>query len=195
VGENPTAIRQEIAETREEMGETMEAIGYKTDVGSRAGDYVTDTKDKVTGAVSGAKDSVSSAVSRVVPSREGIKHQSQRVADSARANPIGLAVGSAAVGFLVGLVVPSTRVEDERIGDVADRMKDKLSDAGHEALDRGRAVAQEAKDAAVETVRERGAEETKDLTGSLTGHEGSDSAAEGSDMQSQPERQSAGQSA
>ena len=48
MGENPTAIRQEIAETREEMGETMEAIGYKTDVSSRAGDYVSDKKDKVT---------------------------------------------------------------------------------------------------------------------------------------------------
>ena len=156
MGENPTAIRQEIAQTREEMGETMEAIGYKTDVRSRAGDYVSDKKDKVTGAVAGAKDSVSSAVSRVVPSREGIKHQSQRVASSAQSNPIGLAVGAAAAGFLVGLVVPSTRVEDERIGDAADRMKDKISDAGHEALDRGRTVAQEAKDAAVETVRERG---------------------------------------
>jgi Protein of unknown function (DUF3618) len=192
VGENPTAIRQEIAETREEMGETMEAIGYKTDVRSRADDYVSDKKDKVTGAVSGAKDSVSSAVSRAVPSREGIKHQSQRVAESARANPIGLAVGAAAAGFLVGLVVPSTRVEDERIGDVADRMKDKISDAGHEALDRGRTVAQEAKDAAVETARERGGQETQDLMGSLSGRESSDSEADNSDSDSQSERASAG---
>ena len=192
MGENPTAIRQEIAETREEMGETMEAIGYKTDVSARAGDYVSDKKDTVTGAVSGAKDSVSSAVSSVVPSREGIKHQSQRVANGARANPIGLAVGSAAVGFLVGLVVPSTRVEDERIGDVADRMKDKISDAGHEALDRGRTVAEEAKDAAVETARERGGQETQDLKDSLSGRESSDSQTDGSDSDGQSERASAG---
>jgi hypothetical protein len=174
------------------MGETMEAIGYKTDVRSRAGDYVSDKKNKVTGAVSGAKDSVSSAVSRAVPSREGVKHQTQRVADGARANPIGLAVGSAAIGFLVGLVVPSTRVEDERIGDVADRMKDKVSEAGHEAVERGRTVAQEARDAAVEVVRERGGQETKDLAGGLAGRESSNPET-GFETETQSGRASTGQ--
>ena len=192
MGENPTAIRQEIAHTRDEMGETMEAIGYKTDVRSRADDYVSDKKAKVTGAVSGARDSVSSAVTRVVPSREGIKHQSQRVASTFQSNPVGMAVGAAAVGFLVGLVVPSTRVEDERIGDVADRMKDKISDAGQEALDRGRTVAKEAKDAAVETARERGGQESQDLMGSLSGRESSDSRTDGSDSDGQSERAAAG---
>jgi ElaB/YqjD/DUF883 family membrane-anchored ribosome-binding protein len=177
------------------MGETMEAIGYKTDVRSRAGDYVSDKKDKISGAVSGAKDTVSSSVSRVAPSREGIKHQSRRVADGARANPIGLAVGSAAVGFLVGLLVPSTRVEDERIGDAADRMKNKISEAGHDALERGRTVAEEAKDAAVETMRERGGEETHDLVGNLTGRETTGSQNDDPDSESQSERASAGQPA
>jgi hypothetical protein len=169
------------------MGETMEAIGYKTDVRSRAGEYVSDKKDKVSGAVSGAKDSVTSTVSRVVPSRDGIKHQSRRVADSARANPIGVAVGAAAAGFLVGLAVPSTRVEDERIGEAADRVKDKISDAGHEALERGREVAQEAKDAAVETARERGGQQTQDLMESLSGRKSSDTETEGPDSESPPE--------
>jgi ElaB/YqjD/DUF883 family membrane-anchored ribosome-binding protein len=104
-----------------------------------------------------------------VPSRESIKHQSQRVASTAQSNPVGMAVGAAAVGFLVGMLVPATRVEDEHVGGVADRMKEKVSDAGHEALERGRAVAQEAKDSAVETVRERGSEETKELASNLRG--------------------------
>ena len=141
MGENPTAVRQEIAHTREEMGETMEAIGYKTDVRSRAGDYVSGKKNKVTGAVSGTKDSVSSAVSRAVPSREGIK--------------------------------------------------DKVSEAGHEAVERGRTVAQEAKDAAVEVVRERGGQETRDLAGGLAGRESSNQEAPQSEIQSG--RASAGQ--
>ena len=167
MGENPAAIRQEIAQTRGEMGETMEAIAYKTDVRSRAGDYVPEQKNKVTGAVSGAKDSVTSTVPRVVPSRETISRQSHRVADTAQSNPVGMAVGAAAAGFLLGMLVPSTRVEDERIGEIADQAKGKISDAGQEALERGRAVAAEAKDAAVDTLRERGLEETKELKSTI----------------------------
>jgi hypothetical protein len=57
-------------------------------------------------------------------------------------------VGAAAVGFLVGMA-PSTRVEDERVGGGADRMNEKASDAGHEALERGREVVREATDSAL----------------------------------------------
>ena len=56
MGQDPAAIRQEIEETRGELGETMEAIGYKTDVRARADDFVSEKKDKVTGKVAGAKD-------------------------------------------------------------------------------------------------------------------------------------------
>ena len=61
------------------MGETIDAIGYKTDVRGRAEDYVSEKKNKVTGTVSGVEDRVASTASRVVPSREGIRHRSQRV--------------------------------------------------------------------------------------------------------------------
>ena len=63
----------------------------------------------------------------------------------------------------------STRVADERVGGIADQMKEKVSDVGHEALERGREVAQEVKDSAVETVRERGGEEAKELGDKLAG--------------------------
>jgi ElaB/YqjD/DUF883 family membrane-anchored ribosome-binding protein len=176
MGQDPAAIRQEIEHTRGEMGETMEAIGYKSDVKSRAGDFVSEQKDKVTGKVSSAKDTVTSTVTRVVPSREGIKRQTRRVSKTAESNPVGLTVGAAAVGFLVGMLVPSTRVEDERVGEIADRVKDQASDVGHEALERGKEVVQEAKDSAVDTVRERGREETQELASSLRGNSQDDAA-------------------
>lgn len=40
MGEDPLAIRQEIEDTRVRMGETVEALAYKTDVRSRAQDAV-----------------------------------------------------------------------------------------------------------------------------------------------------------
>jgi hypothetical protein len=58
--------------------------------------------------------------------------------------------GVAAVGFLTGMLIPSTRVENEKVGEIADRVKHQASEIGHEALERGKEVAQEAKDAAVE---------------------------------------------
>lgn len=189
MGEDPAAIRQEIEHTRGEMGETMEAIGYKSDVKSRAGDFVSEQKDKVTGKVSSAKDTVTSTVTRVVPSREGIKRQTQRVSKTAESNPVGMTVGAAAVGFLVGMLVPSTRVEDERMGEIADRVKDQASDVGHEALERGKEVVQEAKDSAVDTIRERGREETQELASSLRGSQDDDAPTQMSGPQGQTQEE------
>lgn len=51
-----------------------------------------------------------------------------------RDNPIGAAIGAAVVGFLVGLLLPATAVETERIRDV----KRAARDAGAEAMEAGR---------------------------------------------------------
>ena len=85
----------------------------------------------------------------------------------AERNPLGLAVGGAAVGFLAGLLTPSTRMEDARIGPVADEMKATAAEAGREALDRGKDVVQEAGATALETAKERGREEGEELSESL----------------------------
>jgi len=50
MGEDPDVIRKDIENTRERMGDTVDALGYKTDVKARAGDKVTSLKEKVTGA-------------------------------------------------------------------------------------------------------------------------------------------------
>ena len=47
MGQDPDAIRQDIEQTREQMGETIGAIGYKTDVKSRAKESVSDKTDAI----------------------------------------------------------------------------------------------------------------------------------------------------
>ena len=81
----------------------------------------------------------------------------------ARENPLGLAIGAVAIGFLAGLAVPSTRVEDEKLGPVADQVKDKVKETGQEALDRGSQVAQEVASTATDTAREQTQEHGQDL--------------------------------
>jgi Protein of unknown function (DUF3618) len=44
MGKDASTIKQEIAETRERLGETVEALGYKADVGARLKDSVQNRK-------------------------------------------------------------------------------------------------------------------------------------------------------
>ena len=170
MGQDPDAIRQDIAKTRTEMSDTVEAVGYKADVPSRAKDAVSEkvetVKAKVSDTATMAREAVSGTTSRVgeaTPSGGDVKHTTRRVAGLAKENPLGLAIGAAAIGFLVGLAVPSTRVEDERLGPVADQVKDRVKETGQEALDRGKLVAQEVASSAADTAKERTQEHGQDL--------------------------------
>ena len=53
-------------------------------------------------------------------------------------NPLGLAIGGAAVGFLAGILLPSTRVEDENLGEVSDQVIDRVKRTEQDALERGK---------------------------------------------------------
>ena len=56
MGQDPDMIRRDIEDTRERMGDTVDALGYKTDVKARAGDKVGAVKDKLTGATPSTGD-------------------------------------------------------------------------------------------------------------------------------------------
>jgi Protein of unknown function (DUF3618) len=141
MGEDPSQIRQEIDETRERMGDTVEALGHKTDVTGRAKD-----------AISGRVEAVRSKVSGATP-EGGLEGGARRAAGIAQENPLGLGIAAVGVGFIAGLLIPSTRVEDEKIGPLADQVKEKARETGQEALERGKQVAGEAADSAKEAGR------------------------------------------
>jgi vacuolar-type H+-ATPase subunit H len=159
------------------MSETVEAIGYKADVPSRAKDAVSEkvenVKSKVSDTATRAREAVTGTTARAgdrvvdaTPSSSQVKQQARRTAGLAKENPLGLAIGAVAVGFLAGLAVPSTRVEDERLGPVADQVRDKVKETGQEALDRGRQVAQEVASTAADTARQRTQEHGQELADS-----------------------------
>jgi ElaB/YqjD/DUF883 family membrane-anchored ribosome-binding protein len=132
------------------MGETVGALSYKADVKGRAKDSLREKKE----AVVGLKDRVVGAT----PDSGDVKHQAKRAKSVAEENPLGLAVGAIAVGFLAGMLVPSTRVEDERIGELADDVKDRAKQTGQEALEHGKQIAQEAAETAKESAQSHGEE-------------------------------------
>jgi ElaB/YqjD/DUF883 family membrane-anchored ribosome-binding protein len=164
MGEDPDRIRAEIEQTRAEMGETVDALGYKTDVKARAKDSIQDKKESVMGVASSAKERVVGAgqsVGDATPDSEQVKRQARRAKSIAQENPLGLAVGAVAVGFLAGMMLPSTRVEDDKLGAMSDDVIERAKETGQEALERGKQVAQDAAETAKDSGREH-AEELKE---------------------------------
>ena len=152
MGKDPSDIRAEIEETRGRVGDEVDALSYKTDVSARVGDYVDEKKQAVKDKVTGARDAVTGTASRTMPSGRTVG----RVKDTAERNPVGLAVGSAAVGFVVGLMIPSTRVENERMGEMSDRVVETAKETAGDAVGRGKQVVHEAAETAKESGREQG---------------------------------------
>ena len=150
MGQDTGQIREEIEETRARMGDTVEALGYKADVPSRVSDKVGSVRAKITGST---------------PDAGQMKDGAKQAASVAQQNPLGLALGSVAVGFVAGMLIPSTRIEDEKIGPMADEVKELAKETGQEALDRGKHVAQEAAQSAAETAKESGQEQAEKLRG------------------------------
>jgi hypothetical protein len=137
------------------MGETVEAIGHKADVKTR-------TKEKVSGAVESVKSKVG-GVNEATPGREDVKQGARRAVGVAQENPIGLALGSVAVGFLAGMLAPSTRVEDEKLGELSDQVTERIKETAQEAGERGKQVVQEAAQSAKEAAQQSGEEHAEEL--------------------------------
>ena len=156
-------LKRDIERTRDEMGETVDALAYKADVPGRTKDWLGDKKDTMISKLSGTSDQLS----EVMPDGQDVKRRAGWLKNTAERNPLGLAVAGSAVGFVVGLLAPSTRVEDERIGPVADEVKSAAVETGREAVERGKIVAQEAGSAAMETAKDVGEEQKQELATSL----------------------------
>ena len=154
MGQEPDAIREEIEEARDHMADTVQALGAKTDVKSRAKDAVAGRRDQIKDKVSGMTGRAADAT----PDSQQVRDGARQAVGVAQENPIGLAIGGVAVGFLAGMLIPSTRIENERVGPVADQLKETAKETGQEALERGKEVAKEAASTAKETARDQAQE-------------------------------------
>ncbi|MGJ7441773.1 DUF3618 domain-containing protein [Aquipuribacter sp. MA13-6] len=167
MGEAPDQLREDIEETRARMGERAEALAYKADVPARSKDKVHDLtdriKEKVTGmgqtvsgtshdAAGSVKDRAHGASDKVGDTAHKVGDGAQRAKGLAESNPLGLAIGAIAVGFLAGLAVPATRVEQEKLGPVAEQARAKAQEVGGQLADRTKDAAHAAQDAVKDEV-------------------------------------------
>ena len=129
MGQDPSEIRQDIEATREQMGDTVEALSYKADVKARAKESVEQTKakvkaqaadatEKVTEAVRGATHSATDAVRSAAASARGGAAQAtgkvresgaldkaQVAGDQVRRNPVPFAAVLVSVVAAIGVIL------------------------------------------------------------------------------------------
>ena len=145
-------------------------------------------KDAVTGAASTAKDAVVDAASTAKDAVVGAKDRVAEAAGAARERaselswqarekaryrtrqakvgfwetmeerPLALGAAAIALGVVAGLMIPSTRKEDELMGETRDRLVERAKEVGEDALEKGKQVAH----VAVDTLKEEA--ERQDLT-------------------------------
>jgi len=151
VSQDPEAIRRDIEDTQTRMGETVEALAYKADVPSRTRDAVNDRVEAIKGRVSDAMSSAKGAVTgaaasaaNAMPSREDAAEGLHTIGSVASRNPLGIAIGAAAVGFLVGLCLPVTDIERERVGRLGEQMTDQAKAAAGSAIEQGKVAVTQA---------------------------------------------------
>jgi hypothetical protein len=172
MGEEPRDIQERIEQTREQVGDTVEALAYKADVPGRVKGAVAEKKDAAVEKISDAKDAITGGASNAADSTGGVsakaKDTAKRGAGMAQENPLGLAIGSVAAGFLIGMLIPSTRVENERLGPVAETVKQQAREVGSEAAEHAKQVAQDVAQTATQTAKDAGQKHADELRESVT---------------------------
>jgi len=164
MGQDASHIREEIEQTRTEMGDTVDALAHKADVKSRVKESFADKKERLRTQMQGTTTRIEDAT----PDTGQVKDGAKQAVGIAEENPIGLALGGVAVGFIVGMLLPSTRMEDEKVGPIAEEVKEKAIETGQEAVERGKDVAGQVAEQAAETAQDAGQEQAEQMKKSVT---------------------------
>src|ERR1700730_3428908 len=137
---NANELRHDIEDPRSRLGETFDAIGSKADRTMEVlADRVDAAKSVVSDKVGVVKSAVADTTARIadsIPTADDLRAGAGWVGKMIKENPFGMAIGSVAVGFLVGLLLPRTSMETDRINDV----KQMAKDAGAQAVEAGKLV-------------------------------------------------------
>lgn len=123
----------------------------------RVGDAASSAKDRVSDLGHRAKDRASGLKYRTKDRAVALKGQANYKARQARLgfwqkmeeNPLMVGAATLALGVIAGLSIPSTRKENELMGETRDRILEEVKETGQEVLEKGKHVAE----AVVDTVK------------------------------------------
>ena len=137
-------------------------------VGERAGAALHEAGQKATAKAADVRDSVTQAAThvghKINNATDSLREQTAHTADQAkrglqdalREQPLTLVGAGLALGALLGAGLPSTRREDELMGETRDELLDSAKEAGQKQAEKVRKVANAAAEAAVEEADKNG---------------------------------------
>lgn len=155
---------REVEDARRRVAEDVRSVAENANVVERAKETaqsrMEDVKSAMGQRVQQVRDKLQDARDTVQESaRENVRNLRMNPSD----NPIGMLIAGVAVGFLIGLALPVTRFESERIGPIAQDMKDRARSAGNEVVRRGGEVIKETISAGREAASSSIREQTRDM--------------------------------
>ena len=96
--------------------------------------------------------------------QSGYATGTERFSEAVEEYPLGVGIGFAALGALVGILLPRTRREDELLGERSDELLDVVKEKGKESFERGKAVVERVAETALDEAQRQG------LTPEAAGH-------------------------
>jgi len=148
MGQDPEELRADIERRRDDLGDTLDAIGDRVSPGrimerrkNRMADSMRSLRDRVMGPVSSGTHRMDDAAGSVRQhlSADAVKEQTA-------GSPLGAGLVAFGIGFLVAAVIPPSEPEVE----AAQRAQQHLEPAKDALLEAGRNVAQDVKEEAAE---------------------------------------------
>lgn len=146
MGQEPAELRRDIERRRDDLGETIDAIGDRVSPGriierrrNRMTEGVRSLKDRVMGTVSSGTETVGDAAGAV---REHVGPDAMR--QQTAGSPLGAGLVAFGIGFLVAAALPPTRRETE----VAHQAHDALGPAKEALTESARTVASDVREEA-----------------------------------------------
>jgi len=153
---------RDLGERAKERGRSMARRGKEA--AGRIGSAFRSAKSSVQGAGSRAGERVHGLAEGTRERTRAVGDQIHRAYDSGRhqvqgafeEHPLSVGLGSFAIGLALGLMIPESRREKEVMGEKAERVRQRMRDVGADVMERSKAVASEAAEAASEAVERQG---------------------------------------
>ena len=142
-------------------GKVGNALGGAKQTVSEVGDVTSSLTSTVSEKVGSVADKI--------PSGADVKNVAQRGVGIAVENPLGLALGAVAIGFLAGLLTPVTDYERKTVGPIRDDLLERAQNVGSDVLEHGKQVLQETVQSAVQTAQQSAQSHSQQVIGEATG--------------------------
>jgi len=161
MGQTAEQLKQDIAGTRDNLSETLDAIGDRVSPAR----VIERRKNRMTGGVRAAVDRVMGTAHDVVgtahDAADKVRDTPATIGSGTQGAPLVAAGVAFAAGFLLAVAFPPSEQETELASHLVEPVKDELTNTGRELADHLQAPAQEAVEQVKQTAQQ-GATAVKD---------------------------------